>query len=185
LQPFVAYLQDRWEAGCTNVRRLYGELVDQGFRGSYSLLRGALRPWRAPRAERVVGPRHRRSVRWLCLWPKEKLTAEELVVRERVLAEDAELARGCELREQFHDLVRERDHGALDAWIGRAEASGLAPFQSFAHGLQRDRAAVNAALTTIWSNGRVEGHVHRLKLIKRQGYGRAHLDLLCRRVVAA
>ena len=59
------------------------------------------------------------------------------------------------------------------------------PFASLAHGIRTDRAAVDAALTTSWSNGQVEGQVHRLKLVKRQGYGRAKLDLLARRVRAA
>jgi transposase len=185
LQPFVSYLQDRWQAGCTNVRRLYGELTLRGYTGSYSLLRGALRPWRPPRPDRVYGPRHRRSIRWLCLRPKEKLTKEELAVRDRVLSEDPELARGCELLEQFHELVRRRDQPGLDGWIATVQESGLAPFQSLANGLQRDRAAVDAAFTTEWSNGLVEGQVNRLKLIKRQGYGRAKTDLLRRRVLAA
>jgi transposase len=185
LQPFVSYLQDRWQAGCTNVRRLYQELKERGYVGSYSLLRGSLRPWRPPRPDRVYGPRHRRSVRWLCLRPKEKLTNEELTVRERVLAEDPELAQGCELLEQFQRLVHKRDQQKLDGWIAAVHESGFAPFQSFANGLQRDRAAVDAALTLDWSNGLVEGHVHRLKLIKRQGYGRAKIDLLRRRVLAA
>ncbi|HZT08409.1 MAG TPA: transposase [Chloroflexota bacterium] len=107
------------------------------------------------------------------------------VNEDRVLAEDAELAQGCELLERFQQLVRERDRAGLDGWLAAVQESGLAPFQSFANGLQRDRAAVDAALTLEWSNGLVEGHVHRLKLIKRQGYGRAKIDLLRRRVVAA
>jgi transposase len=185
LQPFVSYLQDRWQAGCTNVRRLYNELVERGYTGSYSLLRGALHAWRPPRAERRKGARHRRSVRGLCLRPRARLSPEELVVRERVLAEDPDLARGCQLVEEFQALVRERDQPALDRWLVAAQASGLAPFQSFANGLQRDRAAVEAALATEWSNGLVEGHVHRVKLIKRQGYGRAKLDVLRGRVLAA
>jgi transposase len=185
LAPYVSYLQDRWQAGCMNVRRLYSELLELGYTGSYSLLRGALSPWRPPRPDRHVGPGHRRSVRWLCLRPREKLTPEELGVRDRILAEDAELARGCDLLEQFQALVRNRDVAALHTWIATAQASELAPFHSFANGLLKDQAAVLAALTTEWSNGLVEGHVHRLKLIKRQGYGRANIDLLRRRVLAA
>jgi transposase len=133
----------------------------------------------------VYGPRHRRSVRWLCLRPEEKLSQEELAVRARVLAEDPELAEGCELLERFQRLVRERDQAGLDGWIAAVQESGLAPFQPFANGLQRDRAAVDAALTMEWSNRLVEGHAHRLKLIKRQGYGRAKIDLLRRQVLAA
>jgi transposase len=184
LQPFASYLQDRWQAGWTNARRLYRELVERGYTGSYSLVRAVLQPWRPPRQPRR-GRRQRVSVRWLCLRPCEQLSREELAVREQILADDPELVRACTLRDQFRDLIRARDVGALDDWLQAAHASELPPFESLANGLERDRAAVEAALTTEWSNGPVEGHVHRLKLIKRQGYGRAKLDLLRSRVIAA
>jgi transposase len=95
------------------------------------------------------------------------------------------LATGYQLLQRFRHLIATRDHGALDAWLDDAEAGGLPPFVSLAHGIRNDRAAVDAALTTSWSTGQVEGQVHRLKLVKRQGYGRAKLDLLARRVRAA
>jgi transposase len=66
-----------------------------------------------------------------------------------------------------------------------AQGSGLRSFEAFANGLVSDRSAVDAALTTDWSNGPVEGHVHKIKLIKRAGYGRAKVDLLRARVLAA
>jgi transposase len=125
------------------------------------------------------------SARRLCLHRREQLPPAEQALRDQLLAADAELALGCTLREEFQDLVRSRDVGGLDTWLVAARESQLAPFESFATGLQRDRAAVEAGLTTPWSNGPVEGHVHRVKLIKRQGYGRAKLDLLRRRVLAA
>jgi transposase len=69
--------------------------------------------------------------------------------------------------------------------LGHHILSALPSFVTLATGIQLDRAAVEAALTTPWSTGMVEGHVHRVKLIKRQGYGRAKLDLLRRRILAA
>jgi len=59
----------------------------------------------------------------------------------------------------------------------------VAPFHSFAVGIRRDYAAVEAALTMEWNNGIIEGHVNRLKLLKRQGYGRANFDLLRQRLL--
>jgi transposase len=103
----------------------------------------------------------------------------------QVLAADADLARGYQLLQQCRMVIRMRDVAALDAWLTEARASELAPFVSLANGIEQDRAAVETALTMQWSNGPVEGHVHRLKLIKRQGYGRASLRLLRRRVLAA
>ncbi len=76
-------------------------------------------------------------------------------------------------------------HFSAYTWLADAQASGLASFVSLANGLQADRSAVEAALTTEWSTGPVEGHVHKLKLIKRQGYGRASFALLRRRILAA
>jgi transposase len=57
--------------------------------------------------------------------------------------------------------------------------------ETFAAGLEQDGAAVRAALTTPWSNGQTEGRITRLKLLKRQMYGRAGLDLLRRRMLLA
>jgi hypothetical protein len=79
-----------------------------------------------------------------------------------------------------HRPLRER----LDSWLTRTEESGLAPLVSFANGIRRDYAAVKAGLTLEWSNGPTEGHVNRLKQVKRQMYGRANLDLLKLRLIA-
>jgi transposase len=81
-------------------------------------------------------------------------------------------------------LVRERRGEALTTWIAEATASGIAALARFAQGLQDDLAAITAGLTLPWSNGPVEGHVNRLKLLKRQGYGRAAVQLLRQRLRA-
>jgi transposase len=184
LAVFVPYLQDRWQAGCTNVCQLFREIVARGYRGSRTLLSRAVQPWRPPRAPATT-PRRRLSVRWLLLRPPGGLDPDERAALQRVLDEDADLAAAHELVQRFRALVAARDAPALDAWLAAARTSGLATFEALANGLAADRAAVDAALTTAWSTGPVEGHVHRLKLIKRRGYGRAKLDLLRARVLAA
>ena len=73
----------------------------------------------------------------------------------------------------------------LDAWIAEAKACDASAIASFAAGLNGDASAVRAALTEPWSSGPAEGQINRLKLIKRQSYGRAGLDLLRRRMVLA
>jgi transposase len=85
----------------------------------------------------------------------------------------------------FQALVRERQGGQLGSWVAVAEASGVAEIASFARGLLRDWAAVQAGLEVEWSQGPVEGHVNRLKMLKRQMYGRAKFDLLRLRVLYA
>jgi hypothetical protein len=81
-------------------------------------------------------------------------------------------------------MVRERTGEQLDDWLEAVQASHLEAFQTFVTGVQRDKDAVLAGLTLPWSNGPLEGHVNRLKLIKRSMYGRAEFDLLKRRVLS-
>jgi len=90
------------------------------------------------------------------------------------------IATARDLVEVFHAMVRESED--LEAWIATAGTSLL---KSFAAGLDADRAAVHAALTEPWSNGQVEGQITKLKLVKRQMYGRAKLDLLSARLIRA
>ena len=80
-------------------------------------------------------------------------------------------------------MLRERKGERLDAWLQRGEDQGVSELKSFAQGLKRDYDAVKAGLTLEWSQGAVEGHVHRLKLLKRQAYGRASFQMLRKRVL--
>jgi len=73
----------------------------------------------------------------------------------------------------------------LKIWLAEARACGISALETFAVGLEADGAAVRAALTEPWSSGQAEGQVNRLKLLKRQSYGRASFDLLRRRVLLA
>jgi transposase len=188
LAPFVPYLEEQWAHGCTNISQLLREIRAQGYQGSYSLLNQALRPFRPPRDERTrrarASDRPRYALRWLCLRPPERLSAEERAALEQALADDEPLRRGYQLLQRFRELLRTRDLDALEPWLVEAEQSSLPSFQILAHGIRLDRAAVDNALRLPWSTGPVEGHNHRLKLLKRQGYGRAKRDLLRARVVA-
>src|SRR5258708_24411460 len=80
-------------------------------------------------------------------------------------------------------MIREHTGHQLETWLSSVEASTLPEFKSFAKGLQQDKTAVLAELTLSWSNGPLEGHVNRLKLIKRSMYSRAKLSLLRQRVL--
>jgi transposase len=189
LAPHVEYLRDRWQEGCTNGAQLCREIVARGYTGTYSLMQQAIIPWRPPRVpsrDRRAARRQRRrlSVRWLCLRPPTRLDTEEQTALRQLLEADPELARGYRLLQRFRALIADRDTAALITWLTDARGSGLAPFAALANGIDADRAAVDAALTTEWSNGPVEGQVFRVKLLKRQGYGRAKLDLLRTRVLA-
>jgi transposase len=91
-----------------------------------------------------------------------------------------------DLMQAFQQMIRQRQVHALPAWLGQAEQCAVPEMRGFATGLGQDYAAVAAAMEQVWSNGQVEGQITRLKLIKRQMYGRAKLDLLkARRIHAA
>jgi transposase len=196
LLPYLEYLQVRWQAGCSNILQLHREIAQLGYMGSRSLMYRALVPWRGPRAppEAGVGSRRRGgrprqvkrfSLRWLCLRPPEQLDHDEQDALQLALEGDERLAVGYLLLQRFRRLIARRGLRDLNTWLDDAIASELAPFVSLAHGIQADRAAVDAGLTLPWSTGPVEGHVTRAKLFKRQGYGRAKTELLRRRIVSA
>jgi transposase len=98
---------------------------------------------------------------------------------------DAHIARAHGLSQAFLAMVRERRGTDLEAWMAEAMHSGIEELARFARGLQEDLTAVTAGLTLEWSNGVTEGQVHRLKLVKRQGYGRAGFALLRQRLLHA
>jgi transposase len=130
-----------------------------------------------------------RDVTWLLLRPPGELTAEDLDAVTAVSRQCLDVGVAYGLVQAFASLVRDRerwqeDRGALASWISVATAAGIPELASFAAGLRRDWAAVQAALTSPWSNGQTEGQVSRLKMLKRRMFGRANFDLLRKRVLA-
>jgi transposase len=108
----------------------------------------------------------------------------ERILRARALfVECQNVARVLAL--EFQRLVFEKDVQALSAWFMAMKSSGLPDLVSFATYLDRERKPLEAAISEVWANGRTEGHVNRLKLIKRQGYGQAGFELLRKRVLLA
>jgi transposase len=139
------------------------------------------------RRHRVAARGHLPSPRqaaWLLLRP-EKLKGEEKKVVDDLYQFLPEVSGAQALARGFFAIVRERKADALRAWLIEALKSQLPEFVKFANGIMQDLQAVKAALTYEWSQGQVEGQVNRLKLLKRQMYGRAKLDLLRARVLHA
>jgi transposase len=90
-----------------------------------------------------------------------------------------------DLAQRFGSMVRRRQPDQLDPWLEAALGSGLPDLRTFAKGLQREYSALEAALVYPYSTGPVEGHINRLKLIKRSMYGRGSFELLRQRVLIA
>lgn len=82
-------------------------------------------------------------------------------------------------------MLRQSNAEPLEAWLKTTAASGVPDLQTFATGLREESAALEAALRLPWSTGPVEGQITRLKLIKRQAYGRAGIAMLRRRMLRA
>ncbi len=199
LDPFKPYILERWNAGCHTGTVIARELKSQGYRGGSTTVFAYITQLRKaagvpPRrrvgitAATITDPTQRvpssRDLIWLVLRRPETLDAEEQTQLGQLMTSHPDVTLGITLAQEFTTIVRERQPERLDAWLARSEQSGLAPLMSLANGIRRDYAAVTAGVTLEWSNGPTEGHVNRLKQVKRQMYGRANLDLLKLRLMA-
>jgi len=189
----MPYLIHRWREGITDSMQLWRELRARGYTHSartvsrfITRLRQASEAGWAPETQtspytRPQGPSARAvSFTWVCPAAKRLPDAQRYV--DQLTQADPAITQAYTLSQAFLALVRERRGDALEAWMTEATASGIEALARFAQGLREDLAAVTAGLTLPWSNGPVEGHVNRLKLLKRQGYGRADVGLLRQRV---
>lgn len=177
----MSYLKLRWSQGCHNATELYGELIERGYDGSYTPLKDLVRPWRSTQfTESVVGPT---ALRWLVLRSYDNLDSSEQQQLNLALNDNPLLAHGHHLKEAFRRMTAQRDAEYLEDWISEASQSGLKPFQSLARGFLNDFDAIRNAILLPWSTAQCEGQICRVKLIKRQGYGRAKLDLLRQRIL--
>src|SRR5262249_40825707 len=184
LNPYKALLLERWNAGCHTAIQLFRELQPRGYTGSYrrvaayvSRIRQAqgVPPRRQGRrqilpvvAEPVSQPLTPRRATWLVLRREEQRTAAEAQQLTQLRAQQAEVAEAVDLAQDFATLVRRRQPTQLDPWLDRAATSALEAMQRFAQGLRDDYEAVKAGVTLPWSSGPVEGHINRLKMLKRQ-----------------
>jgi transposase len=184
VEPFLPYLLQRWADGCRNGRQLTREIEQLGYLGKGSAVRWMIARWRPPKTRGQ--PKRRlltRHVPWLLLRAPDLLKREERADLERVLAADALLDAGYQLVQRFRTALRDLDVMAFKRWLLDAAASDLKPFARLAAGMTDDLQAITNAFQYPWSTGPVEGHITRVKLIKRAGYGRAKLPLLRARIL--
>jgi len=188
LDGHLRYVEQRLAEGCRNTAQLWRELRDRGFTGGYDIVRRWAIRRRALDASIISRtrplpswhvPSSRRTARLLTT-PSEALTQAERRFVDTLSARSPEIAAAASAINAFHQMVRDRDVAALDVWLTTARSTDL---RGFVTGLISDIDAVRAALSQPWSNGPVEGQVNRLKLLKRQMYGRANFGLLRSRVL--
>jgi transposase len=189
LTPYLPYLIRRWRESGADSRQLWREIQALGYTHSartvcrfITQLRRAADAGQPPESQhspytRPQGP-SARTVSFAMVCPAATRSAEAQTYLDQLCQMDARITRVYQLTQAFLALARERRGCDLEAWITAATDSGLDALARFARGLRDDLAAVTSALTLEWSNGPAEGQVTRLKLLKRQGYGRAGFALL-------
>jgi transposase len=199
LDPWKPYLIERWNEGCHSAKRLLHEIREQGYSHSIDIVtkllsdfrytEGQGKKLRAPKAKKGsiagVSPTAK-NMAALFMRREEKLNEEQKEYLDRLCASDVALADAHRLTQEFAKMVPGLDGEKLERWLKEAGTSEEAEvMRKFAAGLNNDLEAVRAGLTESWSTGPVEGFIHKVKLLKRQGYGRANLDLLKARALAA
>lgn len=197
LDRFIEQLRSRWEAGCHNSAKLYRELNDLGYKGSYPTVQRKVLAWRTTKepGQQTGPPMSRRqqiwrpsprTVAWLLLDSQLARSSEQHAFLAALHRLWPDLGESVALIQQFSRLLQEHDADSLEAWVQLAGEETILPeVRKFARVLRRDWAAVLEAVRGPWSSGQVEGQINRLKLIKRQMYGRANFDLLRQRVLYA
>jgi transposase len=196
LTPYLPYLIRRWRESGADSRQLWREIRALGYTHSartvgrlITRLRRAADAGESPESQRSPYTRSQgpsaRAVSLVMVCPAAKRARAAQLYLDQLCAMDADIAQAYRLTHAFLAMARERRGRDLEAWLTAAAASGIDALARFACGLRKDLAAVTAGLTLPWSNGPVEGQVTRLKLLKRQGYGRAGFALLRQRLLQA
>jgi transposase len=186
LGPHQDWLRQRWDEGVRSTDRLYQELRGRGYQGSLRTLRRLTAQLRRDTAVPAAppAPKAKQVASWI-LTPPGDLADDARAALAQITARCEELTATRDLVGDFADVLCNRHGERLEAWASRAETSPVSELRGFSKGLRRDWAAVTAGLTVSYSSGAVEGHVNRIKMIKRHMYGRAKPDLLRKRVLLA
>jgi len=196
IDPYRGYLRERLMSDNLSSRKLWREIQDRGFPGGHTIvyqyvaqLRQEMEipPLKGPRRSTAPPPTAKpltsRKLATLVLCPPDTLSDTQQQLISFACQLHPEIHQATRLAFDFAAMLRNRDGSRLHHWIQIGMDSDLLPLQGFVSGIHQDYAAVHAAFTLPWSNGQVEGQVNRLKVIKRQMYGRAKFDLLRQRVL--
>jgi transposase len=193
LDGYREWIDARIAEGFINVADLHRQLTERGFKGSYgSVYAFVTKRFGAAGKKRerlnaatppVPRPPSARQLSFEWVRRPEKRKPPEQARLDAIRVCSVELAAALDVADGFADLIRKKSTETLSEWLARGEASSDPDLRRFAEGIRRDEASVLAAVTERWSNGPVEGHVNRLKTIKRQMYGRAGFVLLRARVL--
>jgi transposase len=185
LEPYLPWLDSQWDGSKRNATALWRKLKTQGFRGCL----GVVSEWcrrrrRADRADQsgLARTPSARTIARLMTIGRDHLTKADTVIVAAIEEKVSTLVEAREIIADFHQMVRSKTIDSFSPWLEKARTSLV---MSFANGVKKDEAAVRAAITSTWSNGQTEGQITKLKLVKRQMYGRGKIDLLQARLIGA
>jgi transposase len=182
LEVHLQWLDEQWAAGQRNGAELWRRLKQQGFRGCLRVVsEWASRRRQAEKADGALSqtPSARTIARFMTIG-RDGLSKAETVTVAAIESDVPLLVEAREIIAAFQAMIRKKSLADLDQWLERARTSLVS---SFANGVIKDQSAVSAAITSPWSNGQTEGQITKLKLVKRQMYGRGKIDLLQARVI--
>lgn len=188
--PYAPYVLERWQQGVREGKQLYEEIRAKGFSGSVRVVQRFLQALNIPGENKpeaspasVADQFSAHAATWLFLREPEQLTNEEQAELQVICQRSATAEQTYHLAQAFVTMARMRTGQHFDNWFSEVEASHVPELRRFAHNLLKDKEAVVAGLTEKYSNGPVEAHVHKLKLVKRSMFGRAKLPLLKQRLL--
>jgi transposase len=199
IDPYKEYIVKRWNDGVRNAQQVYRELKEIGYTGSDQPIQRYFVQFRKAKDHRKfkqVDPAQETPVKappkrpptasqvahWIIFKEDQRLEWQKKYLTQLCEA-DQEIREANGLIQEFTTMLRERKGEGFDPWLEKVEQQGSTELRGFAQSLRKDYEAMKAGLTLPWSQGPVEGHVHRLKLLKRQGYGRASFQTLRKRVL--
>jgi transposase len=187
---FAPYVLKRWQSGEHNGLAIFREIKAQGYPGTERSVYRYLKTLKQTEVRTSVNPARIRKYSantavWLFVHDPATLDEGEREDLATFCQASTTLKRAYRLIQEFLTMVHKREGERLDAWLTTLAESDLPELQSFASGVEKDKAAVRAGLTWQVNNGMVEGFVTKLKLIKRQMYGKAGFSLLRQRVLHA
>ncbi|WP_229684122.1 ISL3 family transposase [Nocardia camponoti] len=185
LDEFKPYLHQRWNEGCTNAAKLFEEIRSRGYQGQANMVRAYLQPFRTTAhipAPPPKPPTVRKVTAWIMTDPAS-IDPDDQRRLDAILAYSPEMESLTGHVRGFAAIMTERRGRELEQWMSSVDADDQPALHSFVRGLRRDQDAVTAGLTMSWSSGAVEGHVNRIKMLKRQMFGRAKPDLLRKRIL--
>jgi len=201
-ESFRDYLRQRWETGCRHGRTLFAEIRKLGYVGCYSGLAELLSPWRQPKSEteraisavpeptqlEITTPTVSRQLSpqvaaALLSKVRTELTNHQAQIVDTLKQQCPGFAEMRKLVLRFRAILRGGKLATLHRWMEQARKTGIHALVRFVRTLKQDLNAVESAVSTPWSNGPVEGQINRLKILKRQMYGRAGIELLRARLL--